>query len=444
MTDPALPADDQSLPPARVDGGSPPEPLQQILSSDSSSGGVLDLIATDLPEAPEELTFEPRWYLGIAEAIAWFIGTLGVHLVSGIFFMVIMLIAVRPHGKGPQDAMKDPRVMLGATAGEMVCFVLAAMIAVTARYWGRTFKELNMSQPDLRHIMIVVLGTIPLSRVVSLWSIPVQWGWNYVADLAPILKILDQMNTMEAVKDLAAFTSLPVMILVIAVLPAIGEEIIFRGAIGRVLICHIGLWAGLLMTSFLFGLIHIHPVHAVTVMPLGLAIHLLYLGSRSFWIPMLLHFENNTLASIMTKLGANSADAAGAPITLRDGIQLGSALVAVIAFGIALWQSRIRYLNTDGIESDSSLFPTTVPDSTFSRQSKPMGPVCLMIGLVSAIVCHGGLAMEILDPAQNPDRLPIKEAKVTWVIPDSARHNTDEHPAIITIAATACETTRFQ
>lgn len=439
MTDSAPPADDQPLPPA-ADGphdSSPPNPP----SDGSTSQEPVELLETDFID---EILFEPRWYLGIAESSAWFIGTLGVHLVCSIFFFVVMLVLIGPHGETPQKAMMDPRVMIGSTAGEMTCFVLAALIAITARYWGRTFKELNMSWPDLRHVMIVVLGTYPLSRLVSLWSIPVQMSWNYITSLVPSLQFLDQMSAMEAVKAMAEVTPLAVMILVIAVLPAIGEEIVFRGAIGRVLICHLGLWSGLLMTSFLFGLIHIHPVHAVTVMPLGLAIHLLYLGSRSFWIPMLLHFENNTLASIMTKIGTDS-DAANAPMTLRDGIQIVSALATVIAFGIAMWQSRVRYVDADGIDQDSPLFPVRAPDNTkASRRSGPIGPTCLVIGLVFAVVCHAGLVLEIVDPAQNPDRLPVKEAEVTWTTSESATRDAEQRRVILTAASNPGTRTGFQ
>lgn len=441
MTDPALPTDDQSPLPAAVETDSILESSQVTKPSKGLPDDVaLELVETDFPA---DVAFQPRWYLGIAETSLWFIGTLGVHLVCGVFFMVVMLVVVGL--RNPQQGMQDPRVMMGATAGEMFCFVVAAIIAITARYWGRTFKELNMSWPDLRHVMIVILGTFPLSRIVSLWSIPVQKGWSYITNLVPVLQILDQMSAMEAVKAISEVTPLPIMILVIAVLPAIGEEIVFRGAIGRVLICHLGLWTGLLLTSFMFGLIHIHPVHAVTVMPLGLAIHLLYLGSRSFWIPMLLHFENNTLASIMTKLGGDSADAANTPMTLRDIVQIVSALVAVIAFGVALWQSRIRYFDADGIEQYSPQFPVRVPGGTGnSRRSGSIGPTCLMIGLIFAVVCHVGLALEILYPAENPDRLPIKEAEVSWMSPQSSARDADSGRPTLTTASIPMSITGFQ
>ena len=239
------------------------------------------------------------WYCGIAEAIGWFMGTLFVHLRWRRFDVD------RNHdldggistGKAPGN-MQDPRLMFTVTAGEMLIFVLASMLAISIRYWGRTFDELNFSLPDSRARRD--------RRPRNIAAIIPGFGLEYsdsvgvavcLIETFPVLKILDGLNSMELVKDMARTTSLPVMILVVAVLPAIGEELVFRGAIGRVLIANLGIWGGVLLTSFLFGWIHIHPLHAFAVMPVGLAIHLIYLSTPRFWLPMLLHFMNNSWAA---------------------------------------------------------------------------------------------------------------------------------------------------
>jgi len=39
----------------------------------------------------------------------------------------------------------------------------------------------------------------------------------------------------------------------------------------------------MLITSVLFGIMHVNPAQAIGVMPLGLAMHFVYLTTRSFW-----------------------------------------------------------------------------------------------------------------------------------------------------------------
>src|SRR5205085_9678359 len=92
-------------------------------------------------------------------------------------------------------------------------------------------------------------------------------------------------------------------VLVMAVLPALGEELIFRGLIGRGLLARWGVVAGVLWTSVLFGLVHLNPAQAIAVIPIGVILHFVYLTTGSFWAPVLLHFLNNAFAAVMLKYG---------------------------------------------------------------------------------------------------------------------------------------------
>ena len=340
----------------------------------------------------------PRcWYCAILEAFAWCFGTLSVHIAGGIAVAIVMAIVqiVFFHGKMPD--FQDPRSMLILTAGEMILFVLASMLAVSVRYWGRTFSELNFSRPDFRHILLVIGGTLPMTFCVSLWSIPVQYCWHLIVEWQPALKIIDNLNSMTAVKEMAQVTPLYQMILVVAVLPAIGEELVFRGAIGRVSVANLGVWGGVIFTSILFGCIHLHPVHALAVIPLGIAIHLVYLSTRSFWMPMLLHFVNNVWATIVAQSESSKIAQEGLNLTLLDGVEMLSGIVASVALGFALWQSRTRLFHLDGQESNSSRFPVRIPLSPeVQRKSGPISATCWLLVIVSMVTCHAAVAIDLL------------------------------------------------
>lgn len=397
MTDDSPPHDDsvtRVAPPPTVPTGESTESqdfTENLPARPDSATPVL--VETESSDGPR------RWYLGIAEAICWFMGTLFVHLTAGVV-IVIALVVIRMIQTGSlRPDVEDPQSMLIITAGEMICFVLISMLAVSVRYWGRTFNEINLGWPEPKHVLIVACGTLPLSWCVSAWSIPIQHVWNQIKASYPQLDLIDNMNTIKLVQEISESTPLPIMILVVAVLPAIGEELIFRFAIGRVLIAQIGIWGAILLTSFLFGCVHVHPVHALSVIPLGLAMHLIYFWTRSFWMPMLLHFLNNSWALLTLKMAAGDPLGEGVQLSWWEGIEVVIAAVTVTALTIALWQSRVRFIQADGREWGSSRFPLRVPPSpSIRRQSAPMNSTCWYAAIVCAVICHAMAAFSIVRP----------------------------------------------
>ncbi|WP_397568216.1 lysostaphin resistance A-like protein [Schlesneria sp. T3-172] len=332
----------------------------------------------------------PRsWFWGLFEAAVWWFGTLWVHVIGGIAVAILVITyKVQMQVPKPFD-VTDPASMAYLTGGEMLLFVLAAILAVALRYWGSALRELNFSKPDLRHIVIVLAMTLPLSMAVSVFSLPIQMAWQALGDVFPVLKFIDGLNVMEAVQDMSDNTSLSTMIFVIAVLPAIGEELVFRGAIGRILISDLGLWGGVLVTSFLFGWMHIHPVHAMAVIPLGIVIHVVYLWTRSFWMPMLLHFANNTWASVAATL--NTPDPMGQmqQLGLFDLLEMVTGGVVIGALATCLWQSRVQFYLPDGQIYESSRFPVRVPAIPgIQSLAGTISPVVSIISVLSVVVYY--------------------------------------------------------
>lgn len=339
-----------------------------------------------------------KWYWGCAEAALWFFGALTVHLVGGFSLLLILIILQAVLTGKPLATTIDSQSMLIVTAGEMLSFVLVAILAVSLRYWGRTFRELNLSIPEFRHFAIVMGGTLPLSLCVSIWSVPVQLGWKYLKQLVPFLDVLDSLNAMEMVKEMAQSTPLPLMILIVALLPAIGEELVFRGAIGRVLIASLGVWAGVILTSILFGCIHIHPVHAMSVIPLGIAMHVIYLWTRSFWLPMILHFMNNSWASVVAQSEMEWPVRENLTPSLLECVQMGSALIAVTLLTIALWQSRVRWFGLDGQEWVSTYYPIRNPPMReYHRVKSSISAFCWVGATVFVAVCHLAVVADLIE-----------------------------------------------
>ncbi|MDH4090931.1 MAG: CPBP family intramembrane metalloprotease [Cyclobacteriaceae bacterium] len=92
-------------------------------------------------------------------------------------------------------------------------------------------------------------------------------------------------------------------VLVIALLPAIGEELVFRGMIQRELWrgtqnIHLAIW----VSSAIFSAIHMQFYGFVPRLLLGALFGYLYYWSGSLMIPMFSHFFNNAFAVVMVYL----------------------------------------------------------------------------------------------------------------------------------------------
>ncbi len=86
-------------------------------------------------------------------------------------------------------------------------------------------------------------------------------------------------------------------LLMIAVLPAIGEELLFRGLFQRLFHEWFGnIHLAILVAGFLFGAMHLQFYGILPRVVLGILFGYLFYWSGSLWIPIFAHFLNNAVA----------------------------------------------------------------------------------------------------------------------------------------------------
>ncbi|MEX0602222.1 MAG: CPBP family glutamic-type intramembrane protease [Bacteroidota bacterium] len=88
------------------------------------------------------------------------------------------------------------------------------------------------------------------------------------------------------------------LILVVAVTPAICEEVFFRGYAQRTLERSID-WKSVLVVGVVFGLYHMQPLGLITLSILGIVFGFFYYRSRSLGPPMAAHFTNNAVIVVL-------------------------------------------------------------------------------------------------------------------------------------------------
>lgn len=119
----------------------------------------------------------------------------------------------------------------------------------------------------------------------------------------------DAMGLTKAFLTFDGFGSLLYVLLIVAVVPAIGEELLFRGVLQKTFVQltknpHWGIW----ITAFLFSALHMQFFGFFPRMLLGAVFGYLFLWSKSLWLPILGHFINNGTVVVLSYLNPESID----------------------------------------------------------------------------------------------------------------------------------------
>lgn len=147
-------------------------------------------------------------------------------------------------------------------------------------------------------VVVMMISVIPLINYLA------EINLNLEFPIGGIDRFLRSLEN-EAEKVMSAFTStrtvwgLMVNMLMIGVIAAIGEELIFRGLLQRLLHEMIkNIHVAVIITSILFSAFHFQFFSFLPRFVLGMILgYLMYYG-RSIWYPMLAHFVNNTMGVI--------------------------------------------------------------------------------------------------------------------------------------------------
>ena len=157
-----------------------------------------------------------------------------------------------------------------------------------------SFKK-NFTRQLVLIVFAIMLLITPLVSFLLEWNMTIdfpEWMLKYdINSEAIVLAFLDMNN----------YGDLLVNILVMAIIPALGEELFFRGFLQQSLIKKIGnIHVSIFITAFLFSAIHFHFHGLFPRMLLGLVLGYLFYWSQSLWIPIIAHFINNAMAILIS------------------------------------------------------------------------------------------------------------------------------------------------
>jgi len=166
-----------------------------------------------------------------------------------------------------------------------------------------TIFMLRISKSDIKKVLrfnsinplnfgIVLLLSIPVMIIVGTVSQLINFLFPFPESYLEMMKNLVQMNGISTWK----------LLFVIAVLPGICEEIMFRGFIINAFTKK-GFWYAIIITGILFGIMHLDPFRLIPVTILGIWMGYLLLKTNTILLPIFAHFINNAFAVLLGKYG---------------------------------------------------------------------------------------------------------------------------------------------
>jgi len=169
--------------------------------------------------------------------------------------------------------------------------------------------------------------------------------------------------------------------------PAVGEELFFRGVIGRRLVARYGPILGVLLTSALFGLAHVEPSHVAATFVAGLALHGVYLATRSLLAPIALHATYNAVwiatAKWAESCGLSLAEVFNWTTSLAWLVMAGGATVAALAW--IIYRTRTLWVMPDGTEWSPGHLSAEMPPTSVAAVpvvSRPGSVAPVLAGVV--------------------------------------------------------------
>ena len=247
-----------------------------------------------------------------------FLLTLGMVIVGAFIFSLVafglasVIYGIEPlQLEGLLNDLENPVAIsvlkLIQTVSEIGTFILPALfLAYAFDNSSAAYLHLNRSPNNISVLLVFALlvAAVPvinfLGELNSRMELP-----SWLAGLERQMKATEEQAAKLTEKFLKINSPFQLMfaMIMIAVLPALGEELLFRGILQRIFTewsgnKHTGVWA----TAILFSAMHMQFYGFVPRMLLGVLLGYLFLWSGSLWLPILAHFFNNGAAVIAVYL----------------------------------------------------------------------------------------------------------------------------------------------
>lgn len=271
---------------------------------------------------------------------------LGFSIAALFFDGTIIELKHQIESSQPDKSSFIPFIILQGVASATALMLLPALYIRFAQRKSLGAFVKNENQFVLKVLVICLLG------ITTILSISPIAEWNMNVHFPDWLKGFDDwargledrgIVMTRFMTDFDSPFQFALGILIIAVIPAIGEEFVFRGLIQHELWrstrnVHIAIWA----SAILFSTFHLQFFGFVPRMLLGALFGYLYYWSGNLWIPIIGHLFNN--AFLLTMVYLNNEGVTQVNMDDNTSIPIYLTVVCVVITFALLYFFRKQYL----------------------------------------------------------------------------------------------------
>ncbi len=188
--------------------------------------------------------------------------------------------------------------------------------------------------------ILLMFVSLPITNQLSTWNESMRLGLPKLEDW---LQNMEKAATEVTERMLRVNTigGLLFNLLIIALIPAIGEELTFRGVVQQALVkgCK-NVHVGIILSAAIFSFIHFQFYGFLPRMFLGMLLGYMFYITGSLWMSILMHFVNNgtvVLIYYLNNKGITNVDAEHFGSVESAGLVIASLVVTVI---LIVWSWR--------------------------------------------------------------------------------------------------------
>jgi membrane protease YdiL (CAAX protease family) len=229
----------------------------------------------------------------------------------------------------------------------LLTFIAAPLIFLTIFYKNKIKQYLQ-----LRHFQPIYLLLFPLALFMLY---PLMGYLAFFIDKIDFPDFLSQMDA-DATESLTRLLKMDhpidliINLLLISILPGIGEELLFRGIIQKEIYQkwnrpHLAIW----VTAFIFAAFHFQIVGFLPKMMIGVVLGYAYFFSGSLILPMVIHAINNGFATVSYYFAGEGTKAENIP---DQNIPLGSVIISTMLFALTMYYIYHIYLQSQLAEHE--------------------------------------------------------------------------------------------
>ena len=196
------------------------------------------------------------------------------------------------------NGIKDIKTFRIVISFSQFMFILVPVIVLNILRGDDADKIFRLKIPDTKIFSLSVLGIFVIQPFLQLYIViqnklifSLPFGGEFVNKLKEFFDILEAA-VIGIVKSYSPFEFV-IVIIVIAVTPAICEELLFRGLILSNLLKILKASTAVILTGLLFALFHFDPFNLIPLIILGIYISAVAYLSGSIYTAMAVHFLNN-------------------------------------------------------------------------------------------------------------------------------------------------------